>query len=308
MTRRQAIGGLAAAALSRAETKSWKPKLGYLTPWSEANLEFARQEGFTCLSLEANALFEKPEEAEKVRLALWRAGIVATSLMSVVNHTASDPAERKRANETFLRAMTQAATLGVTYVATLSGNMTGRRLKEQVNEIVRVYHEQYFPVCQKHNLRIVWEPWPEGPNVATGPVGYEALFKAFSDVPYVGIQYDPSHLVRQFMDPIQCARDFADKIWDVHLKDVEIFWPVLRKAGIHPIDGSRWWRYRLPGFGSVGWREFFTVLREAGYQGGMNIEHEDELYGFRPGNPIRDAAKTGLRLCHEFLKQHVPAS
>ncbi len=92
----------------------------------------------------------------------------------------------------------------------------------------------------------------------------------------------------------------------MHLKDIEIFWPVLRKSGIRPINGSRWWRYWLPGFGSVDWRAFFTVLMDAGYDGGMNIEHEDELYGGAPGNPIREEAKTGLHVCHKFLRQFVP--
>ena len=112
------------------------------------------------------------------------------------------------------------------YIGTQSGTMPGRPLQEQVDEIVRVYTEKYFPVCQKHNVRILWEPWAGGPNIATGPVAYEALFKAFGDSPYVGLQFDPSHLQWQMMDPVQCARDFADKIYDVHLKDVEILWPV----------------------------------------------------------------------------------
>ena len=51
----------------------------------------------------------------------------------------------------------------------------------------------------------------------------------------MGLQYDPSHLAWQMMDPIQCARDFVDKIYDVHLKDTEIMWPVLRKVGINPL-------------------------------------------------------------------------
>ena len=72
---------------------------------------------------------------------------------------------------------------------------------------MRVYSEKYFPACQKHRVRILWEPYAGGPNVATGPVGYERLFKAFGNSPYVGLQYDPSHLVWQMMDPIQAARD-----------------------------------------------------------------------------------------------------
>ena len=38
------------------------------------------------------------------------------------------------------------------------------------------------------------------------------------------------------MDPIQTARDFVDKIYDVHLKDTEILSPVLRAGGITPVD------------------------------------------------------------------------
>lgn len=74
-----------------------------------------------------------------------------------------------------------------------------------------------------------------GPNVATGPVGYEMLFTPFGNSPHVGLQYDMSHLVRQFMDELQTARDFADKFYDVHLKDTEILRPVLRRAGIDPV-------------------------------------------------------------------------
>ena len=34
----------------------------------------------------------------------------------------------------------------------------------------------------------------------------------------VGLQFDPSHFVWQMMDPIECAREFIDKIHGVHLK------------------------------------------------------------------------------------------
>ena len=84
--------------------------------------------------------------------------------------------------------------------------------------------------------------------------------------PHVGLQFDPSHLVWQFMDPVQAARDFADKIYDVHLKDTEILWHVLRRGGIQPVNDARWWRFRVPGYGSVDWKGFFSVLSEAGYR------------------------------------------
>src|SRR6185436_11002782 len=109
-------------------------------------------------------------------------------------------------------------------------------------------------------------------------------------------------------DPIQCARDFAGKIFDVHLKDTEIQWPVLRKTGIHPTNNARWWRFRLPGFGSIDWAAFFTVLMDAGYEGAMNIEHEDDLYGWPyRGDDFSEEYKAGFRLAHRYLRQFVPA-
>ena len=123
----------------------------------------------------------------------------------------------------------------------------------------------------------------------------------------MGLQYDPSHLVWQMMDPIQTARDFAEKIYDVHLKDTEVRWPVLRHGGIQPVDGARWWRYRLPGLGSIDWAAFFTVLQDKGYTGAMSVEHEDDLYA-PPGGQgdFTEDTKTGFRMAHRYLRQYVP--
>ena len=176
-----------------------------------------------------------------------------------------------------------------------------------MDEIVRVYTEKYFAACEKNKVRILWEPYAGGPNIGTGPLGWEALFKAFKDSPWVGLQFDPSHLVWQFMDPVQAARDFADKIYDVHLKDTEILWHVLRRAGIQSIDNVRWWRFRIPGQGSVDWKGFFAVLAEVGYTGAMNIENEDEFYypAYAQGD-FTEQFKRGFRTAHEFLKTLVP--
>src|SRR5207248_1868486 len=153
-------------------------------------------------------------------------GLFVSNVGSILNHTAPEPEARSQNIEYFKKVIVIAGKLGAPFVGTGSGNLPGRPLREQVSEIVRVYNESYFPLCQKHNVRILWEPWPGGPNIATGPAGYDALFSAFGDSPYIGLQYDPSHLLWQMMDPLQTARDFAGKIYDVHLKDTEIRWPI----------------------------------------------------------------------------------
>jgi sugar phosphate isomerase/epimerase len=312
-SRRALLGTLAAAAAAaRVQAlPNWKPRLGVLASYSESNIEFLRQEGFEALQLVPSRELgpDTPDgEIEKAKAFIQRSGLLASSVMTVENHTAPDPEARRQANERFLKMIEFAGKLGAHYVGTMSGNLPGKSLAEQAGEIVRVYNERYFSACEKHKVRILWEPWRDGPNIATGPLGYEALFKAFGDSPYVGLLYDPSHLAAQFMDPIQCARDFADKIYEVHLKDTEILWHVVRKAGIRPIDPVRWWRFRLPGFGSIDWKAFFTVLQDAAFKGPLYIEHEDEFYYPAYDGPHFSAQfKSGVRVCHEYLKQYVPA-
>ncbi len=314
-TRRTVIAGLT-GALGSAQVRtqkptSWNPKVGVYCRYSEANVEFIRREGFSSIQLNAKKGSFDPnmtdDQLEKVRQVLKRSGLYVSALGSTVNHIDADPSRRARTNADFVKLIELAGKLGVPNVGTASGTIPGQPLGRQVAEIVRVYTEKYFPACEKHHVRILWEPYAGGPNVATGPVGYAALFKAFGDSPHVGLQYDPSHLAWQMMDPIQCARDFIGKIHDVHLKDAEILWPILRKVGINPLDGTRWWRFRLPGSGCIDWKAFFTVLMEAGYSGAMNIEHEDAFYYPNyEGDEFTEQFKAGFRVAHEYLKQFVP--
>ena len=317
MTRRTLMTSLAAAAsvaAPSASAKSWRPKLGLLGNYSEANINFAKEEGFTSIGLWARpGTSLDPTQIgdpfiETVRESVRKSGLYLSVVGNTMNHIAADSEIRKKNNDYFVKVIELAGKLGAPYVGSGSGGMQGKTLDQQVSEIVRVYTEQYFPMCQKYNVRILWEPYPGSPNVATGPVGYDALFKAFGNSPYVGLQYDPSHLVWQMMDPIQTARDYVDKIYDVHLKDTEIRYDVLKRVGIHPLNDAKWWRYRLPGLGLIDWPTFFTVLMNAGYSGAMNIEHEDATYGDpNHGNEFAEDYRRGFRMAHRYLRQYVPA-
>ncbi len=210
----------AASALQAQRTRNpnWKPKLGVLCEFSDQNLEFVKAEGFTSmeLMLDPNRLDDAAVRA--IGDKIQRSGIHVSSLGVNGNHIDPDPAARERQNKYTAKCIELCGQLGIQNIGGQSGTIKGRPLKQQVDEIVRVYSEKYFALCEKHKVRILWEPWAGGPNIATGPVAWELLFKAFNDSPNVGLQFDPSHLQWQFMDPIQAARDFVDKIYDIHLK------------------------------------------------------------------------------------------
>ena len=91
----------------------------------------------------------------------------------------------------------------------------------------------------------------------------------------LGLEFDPSHFVRQYIDPISVAWQFKDRILAVHAKDTEIIQPVLQQVGI---AGHGWWRYRIPGQGIVNWPEFLTVLLQIQFNGGIAVEHEDQFW------------------------------
>lgn len=324
MTRRTVLGSFAVAAAAttvkaqsrhhRTVTPEWKPKLGVLGNYTPANVEFAKNQGFTNMilgssrrsTLDASSMTDA--QVESVKSTLQKYNMHVSAFQVTQNHIDPDPQKRAGENDYFVKAIELAGKLGVPYIGTASGKDASKSFQEQVDDIVKVYTEKYFPACEKNKVRILWEPWPEGPNIATSPVGFAALFKGFGDSPYVGLQYDPSHLVRQFMDPIQTAWDFKDKIYDVHLKDTEIFWDVLHAGGINPVNKARWWTYRIPGMGSMNWRDFFSVLQSIGYAGAMSIEQEDPFYGAsnNPGPDFSEEFKTGFIMAKRYLNQYVP--
>lgn len=323
MTRRTLVSSLAVAAALRPSSgeaaprkqfKEWNPRLGVLGPYTPANVEWAHAQGFTnfILSprpstvLNPNSITDA--QIQEIRSTLDKNQMHVSALQVDGNHIDPDPQRRAKVNAYFQKVIETAGKLGVPYIGTQSGKDPSKPFLDQVDEVKRVYTEKYFPACEKYHVRILWEPYPEAPNLATSPVGFSALFKAFGDSPYVGLQYDPSHLVRQFMDPIATEREFVDKIYDVHLKDTQIMWPILRAGGINPVNRAHWWRYRIPGMGEIVWRDFFSVLQNVGYSGAMSIEHEDRLYGAgtNHGPEFSDEFKRGFQMAKRYLNQYVP--
>ena len=231
-----------------------------------------------------------------------------SALQVNANHIAADPAERDRENSNFVKTIELAGKLGVPYIGTQSGKDVSKTFAAQVDEIVRVYHEKYFAACQQYKVRILWEPWQGGPNIATSPVGFEALFNAFKDSQYVGLQYDPSHLLWQMMDPVQTAKEFIDKIYDVHLKDTQIHWDIVRRGGIVPVDQAKWWQFRIPGWAVSPGQSSSAFCKASAMTGAMSIEHEDDLYGAseNPGPDFSEPYKVGFRMARRYLRQYVP--
>jgi len=296
-----------ASASVPADTKY--PKLAIKTRYSPQRLAFAASAGYEGVIVDVNEYFDPDKltdsQTDQVLAAARDAGVRIISIESMVNHLAPDPAERRQIRAGFVRCIELAHRLGCKFVGTFSGGKPGASVDEQAKELAEVLNEQYLPVCEKLDVTIGPENYPCDENFATVPASWEKVFALVPNHRF-GLEFDPSHLVRQYIDPIQTAWDFRDRILAVHAKDTEIIQPVLAKVGIH---GRGWWRYRIPGQGLIDWPKFITVLLQAGFKGGMAVEHEDNFWDAPRGDSGPEMAqerKDGFILAARFLRQYLP--
>jgi sugar phosphate isomerase/epimerase len=93
-----------------------------------------------------------------------------------------------------------------------------------------------------------------------------------------GINFDPSHLVPQLLDPAAFIEEFADRIYHVHVKDSRVLATGRRSIlGSHLDFGEpeRGWDFVSPGHGDVDFDQIIRALNRIGYDGPLSIEWED---------------------------------
>lgn len=258
-------------------------KLGYLT--SElAGIEKAAALGFDAVELDVGALGDpKASEldssvVERARADAERHGIEITAI--AYYGLVFDPPDEAELGRTYDRVFDAAAALGVTTVASMSGFDPDRDWDGNLE----LFQQRFGPLAdraEQSGLRIALENWmgywghlPFKPvNGGGSPGVWAAWFEAVPS-PALGLEFDPSHLFWQGIDPIRALREFSDRIHHVHAKDVELL----------PEERYRWgvngdtFRFRIPGYGAIDWTEFISALDEIGYSGGVAVEHEDALY------------------------------
>lgn len=163
--------------------------------------------------------------------------------------------------------------------------------------------QQLAPTLEQHGGQLVIEGYPGAGALCCTPETYRAAFKE-ADSPAIGINYDPSHLLRMGIDPIRFLKEFVGKVGHVHGKDAEVLADDLYEYGWeqpatfkpNPDFGLSAWRYTLPGQGNTNWAEVFRILKANNYHGAVCIELEDHNY-----NGTEAGEKLGLINSASFL-------
>lgn len=104
------------------------------------------------------------------------------------------------------------------------------------------------------------------------------LLEKFADRPEFGLNFDPSHLLWQGVNPTIFLEDFIDRVYHVHMKDAAVTLngrSGLLGSHIDFGDLRRGWNFRSLGHGGVNFEDIIRVLNAYNYQGTLSVEWED---------------------------------
>lgn len=173
-------------------------------------------------------------------------------------------------------------------------NDFGEILDYQWNKVLIPYWKEFVEFAKAHGVnKIAIELHPGFCCYNT-----QTILKLREAVgPEIGINFDPSHLIWQGMDPITVIRELKDLIFHVHAKDTRIDPRNTAVNGVldtksYADEINRSWIFRSVGYGNdrLYWNDIVSNLRMIGYDYVMSIEHEDSLMSQHEG--LKKAADT----------------
>jgi len=242
---------------------------------------------------------------------------IRISAIGVHYANALDPAQSGAAAHAFRRAAEVAAHIGVKTISGFAGavietehnprggNTLYKPLENHLDRVV-AFWDPIARFAADHGVRIAFENCPQGPwhlpimhyNLLSQPAMWERFFNATSHE-NLGLEWDPSHLVCQFIDPIPTIHKFGARIFHVHAKDACINRPLLEQYGIcHPGVAE----HRFPGLGQSNWAEIVHALLRVGYDSDLNIEgRHDPVFRDSDQRKLEDA---GLLIARQTLERY----
>ena len=243
-----------------------------------------------------------PSQADDVRALCEKHG-VGISALGYYSIPLSADAEQAEAARAHIRKVIDATQLlgltnfnsfvGANHTLALEENM---RLFEEVwPPIVRYAEERGVRIGIENCPMLYAHTWPFGLNLARTPAIWRRMFEIIpSD--HFGLNYDPSHLRMQLIDPIAPIREFAPRIFHTHAKDNRLDVDRLNDVGTlaPPMDRAT---AKIPGLGDIDWARWIAALTDVGYDGPVCVEVEDEAFE----GPIERRLKA-LEISHNVLR------
>ena len=194
---------------------------------------------------------------------------------------------RRRAAEEMKNTARLAAKLGVKTVTGFTGSSIWKYVamfppasEKMVDAGYQDFADRWNPILdvfdevgvrfahEVHPSEIAYDYWTT--QRALEAIGHREAF---------GLNWDPSHMVWQDIDPVGFLWDFKDRIYRVHCKDTKKRLANGRNGRLSShlpwADPRRGWDFISTGHGDVPWEDAFRMLNSIGYRGPLSVEWED---------------------------------
>jgi sugar phosphate isomerase/epimerase len=214
--------------------------------------------------------------------------------------------EAKAARQQLEVNIRSAPLLGLNTVTTFVGRDWTRTIDDNWPQFLDVWGP-LLKLAEQHGVRIAIEncpmsftkdEWPGGKNLASSPAIWRRMYEALPSAAW-GLNYDPSHMYLQHMDYLAPIKDFAERLYHVHAKDLHMDRAKLNEYGAFAFP-NLYHRPKLPGLGDINWGQFFSALGDAKYRGPVCVEVEDRNY-----EHSLEARKAALVQSYRYLRNFV---
>jgi sugar phosphate isomerase/epimerase len=245
-------------------------------------------------------------KAKEVHAVLDSFGLSISSLGYYPNPLNPDPEHRETVIEHLKKVIVAAELLEVPIVGTFVGRDKDKNIPDNLEAFAKIW-PPIVKYAAEHQVKIAiencpmifsYDEWPGGNNLASSPTLWKKMWEIIPDDNF-GLNLDPSHLILQMIDYERVVFDFADKIFHVHAKDLEIDREGLYQNGVLS-QGMGWQIPRLPGLGDIDWGRFISALYRVGYDYVVSIEHEDRAF-----EKTEDLIKRGFLIARDVLRPYI---
>ena len=160
------------------------------------------------------------------------------------------------------------------------------RFTTGLNKLGKIAADRGFKLCFHHHMGTVVQTSEETDRMM-----------ANTDPRYVFLCYDTGHFTFAGEDPLAMLKKYVDRVGHVHLKDMRL--PVVEEARKNDwsfLQAVRNGAFTVPGDGDVDFDPVFKVLADAGYQGWLLVEAEQDP---AKANPLEYAMKA-----RKYIREH----
>lgn len=192
----------------------------------------------------------------------------------------------ERAADEMIATAIAAERFGVGVVNGFTGSPVWHKLyffpptsQEDIDDGYRAFAGRWLPILDAYaerGVRFALEVHPT--EIAYDLFTFDRALEALDGHDAFGVNFDPSHLVWQGIDPVKFIEVFPERIAHVHMKDAaRTLDGATSILGSHlPFgDPGRGWDFRSPGRGEVDFDAIIRALNRIGYAGPLSVEWED---------------------------------